>query len=171
MPRCAITFCMKKMVMCYHIDRAPQEVAVEELTFRPSVYGVIIQDGSILLSPQWDGYDFPGGAIDLGETIEEALVREVREETGLTARIGKLLHVQNDFFLHPISLKPFHSILIFYSCKDISGKISTDGFSGYEKDVVKAAEWIPVERAVTLKFINSVDSAALIRLAMSEKGL
>ena len=68
-----------------------QEVAIKDLAFRPSVYGVAIWDGKVLLVPQWDGYDFPGGGVDLGETLDEAFRREVFEESGLTVERGEIL--------------------------------------------------------------------------------
>ena len=57
-------------ITCLDIKGNKSKVPVSKLTFRPSVYGVIIKNGSILLSRQWDGYDFPGGGIKIGETIE-----------------------------------------------------------------------------------------------------
>ncbi|MCQ2538294.1 MAG: NUDIX domain-containing protein [Lachnospiraceae bacterium] len=51
---------------------------------RLSVRGIAIKDGKVLLvhSQKYDYYKFPGGGADEGETYEEALIREVREETG-----------------------------------------------------------------------------------------
>ena len=141
------------------------EVAVHELRFRPSVYGVIVKEGKVLLVPQWDGYDFPGGGIDQGERIHEALIREIKEETGMDAISGGLLLVTDDFFLHPKSGKAFHSILLYYTATTIGGELSTDGFSDFEKTMAQKAEWIDVEKAVTLKFYNPVDSPALMRKA------
>jgi 8-oxo-dGTP pyrophosphatase MutT (NUDIX family) len=83
---------MNKKIICKDIKGNEYAVPVEQLSFRPSVYGIIIQEGKILLSKQWDGYDFPGGGIKLGETIEQALLREVKEETGLMSyAFGNLL--------------------------------------------------------------------------------
>lgn len=88
----------EKIISCRDIDGNIFEVPASELKFRPSVYGIIIQDNKVLLSKQWDGYDFPGGGIELGETIEEALKREVWEETGLKVEKGQFVACEESFF-------------------------------------------------------------------------
>lgn len=52
---------------------------------RPTVRGIIEKDGKLALihKKEYDYYAFPGGGINEGETYEEALIREVKEETGL----------------------------------------------------------------------------------------
>ena len=54
------------------------------LHIRPSVRGIVIRDGKVLMvhSRKYDYYKFPGGGIEAGEDHNEALCREVREETG-----------------------------------------------------------------------------------------
>lgn len=160
----------EKKVLCRKVTSDgygdAEDVAVNELRFRPSVYGVIVKDGKVLLVPQWDGYDFPGGGIDEGERISEALIREIKEETGMDAVSGELLLVTDDFFLHPKSGKAFHSILMYYTATVTGGELSTDGFSDFEKTMAQKAQWIDIEKAVTLKFYNPVDSPALIRKAV-----
>lgn len=142
-----------------------KDILVTELKFRPSVYGVIVDDGKVLLVPQWDGYDFPGGGIDEGERIQEALIREIKEETGMDAVQEELLLVTDDFFLHPKTGKAFHSILMYYTAIVTGGELSTDGFSEFEKTMAQKAQWVDIEKALTLKFYNPIDSAALIRKA------
>ncbi len=146
------------------------DVPVSELTFRPSVYGVIIKEGKVLLSSQWDGWDFPGGGIELGENIDDALAREIKEETGLSAKRGRLLHVQDGFFTHP-DQHHYHSILMYFTCEDVAGDLSTDGLTAEEKLYVREARWIPLEEIHTLKFYNQVDSLTLIRLAAEGRGI
>lgn len=160
-----------KTVICRGVHGESEEVPVDALSFRPSVYGVIIKDDKVLLSRQWDGYDFPGGGVDLGETLEEALEREIKEETGLSAKKDKLVLVKEDFFTHPGTKKHFQSILLYFSCKDVSGDISTDGFDEHEKTYAKEAQWIPLGEIDKLKFYNPIDSVALIRTVKDGKGV
>lgn len=73
---------------------------------RPSVRAIIHQNGKVLLvySPKYNYYKFPGGGIEKGETPEEALAREVREETGYRIipesieEYGKVLRRQKDTY-------------------------------------------------------------------------
>ena len=55
---------------------------------RPSVRGIIIRDGRIAMmhSCKYDYYKLPGGGIEPGESLEETLVREVQEESGLVVK-------------------------------------------------------------------------------------
>ncbi len=59
---------------------------------RPSVRGIIIRDGRIAMihSLKYEYYKFPGGGIEKGESNEEALVREIREESGLIVRADSI---------------------------------------------------------------------------------
>jgi ADP-ribose pyrophosphatase YjhB (NUDIX family) len=61
------------------------------------VTGVLIEDGRILLLDQdTDGprsWSLPGGKVEDGETLADALVREMREETGVQVEVGRLLYL------------------------------------------------------------------------------
>jgi ADP-ribose pyrophosphatase YjhB (NUDIX family) len=142
---------------------------VSQLIFRPSVYAVIIEDERVLLSKQWDGYDFPGGGIELGETIEEALAREVKEETGLDIRIDKLITCVNSFFKLQSTGQYIHSILIYYLCKITGGDISIELADESEKQYMSAPEWISLEANKQIKFYNSVDSLMILKEAIRIK--
>jgi len=156
---------MTRTVICVGFDGERTEVPVSALTFRPSVYGVIVRDDKVLLSSQWDGWDFPGGGMHPGETMDEAFEREVREETGLSASRGKLLHVAEAFFTHPNTKKHYHTLLLYFEGLDAKGEISTAHLSEDEKIYVREARWIPIKDLHTLKFYNSVDSIGIIEKA------
>ena len=157
----------ERTVICTGINGEKTEVPVSQLEFRPSVYGIIVRDGKVLLSSQWDGWDFPGGGIEMGETIDQAIIREIKEETGLAAIKGELLHVSESFFTHPNTEKHFHTVLIYFACEAV-GDISTKHLSDEEKLYVREAQWIPVATIGELKFYNQVDSAGLIKQALEK---
>jgi len=61
-------------------------------------------------------WEFPGGKIEPGETHAQALAREVREETGLTIRVGRRIAVVNHAYSH------FSVTLYVYDCQALSGR-------------------------------------------------
>ena len=156
---------MEKKVICHDIGGNEFEVPASELKFRPSVYAIIIKDSEILLSKQLDGYDFPGGGVNLGETLKEALIREVKEETGFDVKVGKLVEVGDSFFRKFSDKKFVHVIYAYYLCEITGGKLSTEFFDEHEKNYAAMAEWIDINAVDKLKFYNAVDSPKLLRKA------
>jgi len=85
----------------------------------PTVGGLIRrEDGKILLcdSHKWPGlYTVPGGHVELGETCEDALVREIKEEVGLDIKVTELLSIQQ--VIYPKEFwKRAHFIFFDYLC-------------------------------------------------------
>jgi 8-oxo-dGTP pyrophosphatase MutT (NUDIX family) len=135
-----------KMVTCVDFNGEEHSFMEEEYSFRPSVYGVLINDNQEVLMIKNKGkYCFPGGGVEIGEKIYDALVREVFEETGLRITSGEIVECDDSFFLIPYENKPVHSILMFYHCKFEQGEITTDNFDGAEKEYAEKAEWLKIE--------------------------
>ncbi|HEX9853798.1 MAG TPA: NUDIX domain-containing protein [Acidimicrobiia bacterium] len=75
--------------------------------FRVRVAGVAVHDGRVLFhrAAHDDFWALPGGRVAAGETLAEALVREIQEEVGVEAVAGPLLWVIENFFDHPSLLR------------------------------------------------------------------
>jgi ADP-ribose pyrophosphatase YjhB (NUDIX family) len=107
---------MKMHIHTTDKEGGAHEVHVSELVWRPAAYAIIIQDGKILMSPQWgDGYDLPGGGVDIEELMTEGLIREVKEETGLDVAIDQLIATRESFFTFRRKGKHTHTIAVYYT--------------------------------------------------------
>jgi 8-oxo-dGTP diphosphatase len=143
-----------------HIDR-------HELSWRPSVYAVIVQGDSVLLVPQRGrGYDLPGGGVEFGESLNEAVAREVAEETGFDISVGALLGVRESYFVwepHNPKARRAYQCHMFYLGATISGgALSTNGFDWRERRDSLAAEWIPLASLMEVNVASSVDFRPII---------
>jgi 8-oxo-dGTP pyrophosphatase MutT (NUDIX family) len=74
------------------IPSSPNPSVHQPYRFPVSVKGIVYYDGKVvLLKNERDEWELPGGKLELGETPEACVVREIEEELGLPATIGPLL--------------------------------------------------------------------------------
>ena len=158
-----------EFITCYDRNGGAHRVPTRDVSFRPSVYGILLQHGTLLLLPQFDGYDFPGGGMEVGETITAALLREFKEETGLGVELGKLLHCGSKFYYSEELSEAWNCILIYYLVHSPKGDLSMKGFDEHEQRYARRAEWIDATDALSLKFYNGIDSPALIQRALAAR--
>lgn len=90
------------------------------------VGAVVVRDGAVLLvqragEPLKGQWTLPGGAVELGETLTEALQRELREETGLEVRVLDLIEVFERIHRDPDGTPRYHYVLIDYLCQPVDG--------------------------------------------------
>jgi nucleoside triphosphatase len=102
----------------------------------PTVGALIINKERLLLvkSPKWkhQKWTVPGGHMEVGESAEQAIVREAKEETGLDIIPIKLLLVQEAIFSEEY-YKPMHYLFFDFLCKAENDNVKLDNreLSGY----------------------------------------
>ena len=109
------------------------------------VAAVIKKDNKIFASQRGygefkDGWEFPGGKIEQGETLEEALIREIREELNVKIRVGELIDiVEYDY-------PTFHLVMNTYWC-------SLDDDQSIELLEHEAAKWLDKEHLYSVDWL------------------
>ncbi len=96
--------------------------------------GVVIEDNRTLLirrgsEPLRGQWSIPGGTLELGESLQAGVARELREETGLEVRVLELIEVFDRIFPSqtgndgsPVRGPKFHYVIVDYLCERISGE-------------------------------------------------
>jgi len=92
------------------------------------VGAVIVDRGKVLLvkrkyEPLAGRWSLPGGAVEVGETLEACLVREIAEETGLEIGIGPVVEVLDRITRDADGRVEYHFVLVDYLCWPIGGEL------------------------------------------------
>jgi ADP-ribose pyrophosphatase YjhB (NUDIX family) len=101
------------------------------LGVRPSVSAVIFDGrGRLLLQQRSDGgqWGLPGGSVEIGESVHDAVIREVREETGLQVTVLRLVGVYSDPTLQVVRYPDgnvWHYVSVCFECAVRSGELTT----------------------------------------------
>lgn len=109
----------KNMIECLNLHDNKKLIPKNRLRFRIGVYGIIANEGKILLvNVRSTGkYFFPGGGVKKGESLADALNREILEEAGIEVEIEKMLMFGEKFFYHDVLDKAYQHYYCFYVCK------------------------------------------------------
>jgi 8-oxo-dGTP diphosphatase len=82
---------------------------------------LLVQRGQAPLKGEWS---LPGGALELGETLEEGVRREVLEETGLVVEPVTIVEVLNRISRDSEGRVQYHYVLVDFLCRVIGGKLA-----------------------------------------------
>jgi len=80
---------------------------------------LLIRRGSAPLEGQWS---IPGGMLELGESIEEGVRRELAEETGIVVRVLELIEVFERVIPGEAGRTRYHFVILDYLCEMVSGE-------------------------------------------------
>lgn len=154
---------MKDTVICKDVFGNEYECPVDKLDVRIGVYAVIIRDEKILLARQWDGYSIIGGGVEKGESLEEAFIREIKEETGLSAKPGKLIHHATTFFKRDEKSQARQSYQFYFTHSTLDGNIHNSNITDSEKTYTNdTPEWVELSKIDEIDFRHSVDLGAIL---------
>ena len=123
------------------------------------VSAVVFHADSVLLvrrakAPLAGEWSLPGGAVELGETLEQAILREVAEETGLTVGVLKVLEVLDHIEQDVSGRIRFHYVLVDFLCsvRFADGHVQQAGKCELHPATdVSDARWAPMEGLRTSK--------------------
>ena len=134
--------------------------------FRPSAKAVVVVDGRVLVTrnrtpgepPDW--HIFPGGGQLPGETLDAALVREVREETGIEITPGRLLWVRELIIAlrNDSPFNPAEHVLEFMFAAEF---VHDHGDPTEEDEYQVAVEWVGPEDLPSLRLYPAAVVPAL----------
>lgn len=120
------------------------------------VAAIIIDDGKVFATQRGygefkDGWEFPGGKIDDGETPEEALIREIKEELDTEIVVNELLDtVEYDY-------PKFHLSMDCFICKIKFGELvlkEHEASKWLTKETLDSVEWLPADQGLVEKIEN-----------------
>jgi ADP-ribose pyrophosphatase YjhB (NUDIX family) len=114
---------------------------------RVRVTGVVVEDGRILLLNQdtdtGRSWSLPGGKLEAGETLAQALVREMKEETGLDIEPGRLLYVCDHL--------PAQVVHMTFEARRTGGTLG-DIMAGADTTPIRGVDFVPVAKLPELGF-------------------
>jgi 8-oxo-dGTP diphosphatase len=123
------------------------------------VGAVIFHDDQVLLvkrahEPLRGEWSLPGGAVDVGETLRAAIVREVREETSLEVEVGPVVDVVDRITADDQGRISYHFVIVDYLCRVTGGRLACASDAD-------AAEWVAVDDLQRFKLTKAAADVVL----------
>ncbi len=119
-----------------------------------AVGALILQDRNILLvrrtnEPGKGKWSIPGGTVELGESLKDAVAREVYEETGLVVEVSELLDIIEVIRRDDAGKIVFHYVILDYLAKPVGGTLRA---ASDASDVI----WASVDEIMNMEITDSL---------------
>lgn len=117
---------------------------------KAGVAGIIIKESSsVLLMKRADNglWGIPSGHVEPGETVEQAIIREIEEETGLVVKVSKMIGVYSDpssqTFIYPDG-RVSHFITNCFQCDVIGGTLKSPQRKLWKSDILISMNYLNI---------------------------
>ena len=118
-----------------------------------AVGGIIFEGDRVLLvkrgkEPGLGQWSIPGGVVQVGETLKEAVVREVREETHLEVEALGMAKVLERIFRDPGGRVAYHYVLVDFLCRRLGGTLLADSDA-------QETSWVPLQDLLSYQVVST----------------
>lgn len=123
------------------------------------VAAIIIHNGSVFATQRGygefkDGWEFPGGKVEVNESLEDALIREIKEELDTEIEVGELLDtVEYDY-------PDFYLSMACFICTVKSGDLilkEHEAAKWLNQDNLDSVEWLPADQGLIGEILSYLD--------------
>ena len=161
----------KEILSSEHRNNFPAFIFTSMNQFNIRVYGILINNGALLVSDEYrfgkEMTKLPGGGLEWGEGLEEALIREWKEEVNIDISVEELVYI-NPFFQQS-SFNPTDQVICVYFKV---GVIQVDSipvveekrafqFNGEEEQYFR---WVPLDKLDKSEFTYPIDQSLVAYL-------
>ena len=130
---------------------------MKDNVYKVRATGVLIENNSLLLVKQKlannKNWSLPGGRVEPGETLEQALIREMKEETGLDVEPIRMLYVCD------VEASGNTVLHITFLCKRVGGKLTLPT-NEFDENPIHDVQFIPIDKlteyGISEKFVEII---------------
>ena len=122
----------------YFIKYINEETSIPKIELISAVFILAFEESKILAIKNDRGWEIPGGHVEEGETLEESLIREVKEEAGATFSYPKLLAIVESDDQEKYKDK----VMLIYTTKNFKLGEFTPSEDAFDREVIEVEEFL-----------------------------
>lgn len=155
-----------KEILARQIDGRLVPVPADQFQKKTAVLGVAQQGGNVLIIPQFTGYDFPGGTVEVGESHARALVREFGQEAGYDIIVRQELARIVTYYTRHGNGRHYCQDNIVFNVEITGGGFDKIRLTDAEKAYMGFPQWVPfsvLEKMCFLRYPDDCDWRPLLQ--------
>jgi 8-oxo-dGTP pyrophosphatase MutT (NUDIX family) len=136
--------------MSFQLTLGIKEISISKINSREAARAIVIKNGLVLMVKSNKGdYKFPGGGLKIGENHEDALIREVREETGyLVDKVIEKVGIAIERHIDEVEEGSIFEMNSHYYLCQVSEDHGAQELDDYEEELDFCPQWITIDDAI-----------------------